>query len=142
MKRLEKIEMKKLLFFFLLAVTVVSCSVSDEPDSREFMLPVESASVPETLIAGQVNTILVRYRRPTDCHIFNGFYIDSNGYGQTISVRSLKFTEAGCMDDSAVLYEAPLNFTPNVEGTYYFKFWTGNDTDGSPVYLEFESVVE
>lgn len=134
--------MKKLLFFFLLAITVVSCSVSDDSGAQEFMLPVEDATVPETLILGQNASIQVKYRRPTDCHIFNGFYIDSDGFTQTVSVRALKFSEENCMDDTANLYEAPLNFIPGVAGTYHFRFWTGNDTNGAPIFLEFESVVE
>lgn len=142
MKSILKMEMKKLLFFFVLAFTVVSCNLDDAPKSDEFMLPVESASVPETLISGQTASIQVRYRRPTDCHIFNGFYTDSDGYTQTIAIRSLKFNQNNCMDDSENTYEVPLNFIPGQAGTYVFKFWTGNDSNGLPMYLEYESVVE
>ena len=142
MKSLEKLKMKKLLFFFLLAITVASCNVDDTPQSQEFMLMVEDATVPATMISGQMATIQVKYKRPTDCHIFNGFYIDPDGFTQTISVRSLKFNESNCMDDSATLYDVPLNFMPVQSGTYHFKFWKGQDSNGLPIFLELESVVE
>jgi len=142
MKSLEKLKMRKLLFFFLLAVTIASCSVDDTEKSQEFLLPVEDVMVAETMVMGQTAAIQVKYRRPSDCHVFNGFYIDSDGYNQTISVRALKFNESNCMDDSATLYDAPLNFIPTVAGTYHFRFWAGPDANGAPTYIEFDSVVE
>lgn len=142
MERLVKMKMKKLLFFFLLAIAAVGCSTDDGQNTQEFMLPVVDATVPETLTLGQNVSILVKYRKPTNCHVFNGFYIDSDGYTQTVSVRSLMLDQENCADDSATLYEAPLNFVPGAAGTYHFKFWIGNDADGLPNFLEFESVVE
>ncbi|RZJ72016.1 hypothetical protein [Flavobacterium sp.] len=141
MKRLENLRMKK-LFFFLLAITVASCSISDEPKSQAYMVQVEDATVPETMILGQMATIQVKYRRPTDCHIFNGFYTESDNFTQTISVRCIKFNESNCIDDSSVVYDVPLNFMPTVAGTYHFKFWTGEDSNGLPTFLEIDSVVE
>lgn len=142
MKSLEKLRMKKLLFFFLLAITVTACVPDDTPKSEEFVLMVEDAMVPATMVSGQMATIQVKYRRPTDCHIFNGFYITPDGFTQTISVRSLKFNESNCIEDSETLYEVPLNFMPGQAGTYHFKFWKGQDANGSPIFLELESVVE
>jgi len=142
MKRLEKMKMKKLLFFFLLAITATACLPDDTPKSQEFVLEVEEATVPASMVSGQMATIQVKYRRPTDCHIFNGFYINPNGFTQTISVRSIMFEGSNCMEDSATLYDVPLNFTPTQAGTYHFKFWKGQDSYGSPIYLEYESIVE
>ncbi|MBD3581635.1 putative periplasmic lipoprotein [Flavobacterium selenitireducens] len=142
MKSLEKLRMKKLLFFFLLAITVTACVPDDTPKSDEFALVVEDATVPASMVSGQMATIQVKYRRPTDCHIFNGFYIDSDGFTQTISVRSLKFNDSNCNDDSETLYDVPLNFMPSQAGTYRFKFWKGQDGNGAPIFIEFESVVE
>jgi len=133
--------MKKLLFFFLLAITGLSCSKDDASESHEYLVPVVDATVPDHMTLGQTGTLQVKYKRPTDCDVFNGFYTQTDGYNQIISVKCLKFNEGNCMADTTV-YEAPLQFVPNVTGTYRFKFWKGDYTNGEPNYLEFDCVVE
>ncbi|RZJ68405.1 MAG: hypothetical protein EOO50_01030 [Flavobacterium sp.] len=134
--------MRKLLFFLVLAFSIFSCSVDSKPESTEFLLPVESVEAPTSMYAGQTTTFQVGYRRPTDCHIFNGFYNNSDGSAQIVAVRALKFDQGNCMDDSENIYVVPYQFTPDVPGDYLFKFWKGNNETGAPEYLEYEVIVE
>ncbi|HEU0136842.1 MAG TPA: hypothetical protein VFQ50_06090 [Flavobacterium sp.] len=128
--------MKKIMFLFLLAFAVNSCSISEEPKMQEALLPVESVVMPATYIANDVSTIMVSYRRPTDCHIFNGFHYNVENQTSTIGIRAVIFNQDNCTDDSASVYEAPLEFKPTEAGEYRFKFWTGNDAQGQPLFIE------
>lgn len=143
MESLLKLRMKKLLFFLVLACVVASCSSdSDGQSATEFLLPVEIVDAPATMYSGQTTTFQVAYRRPTDCHLFNGFYNNSDGNALTVAVRALKFDQGGCMDDSDNIYVAPYEFSPDLPGNYLFKFWKGNDENGQPIYLEYEIIVD
>ncbi len=128
--------MKKLMFLFLLAFAVNSCSTDDGKSSQEFLLPIESVVMPSSYSLNDEAMMMVSYRRPTDCHIFNGFYINTEGEISTIGIRALKFDQANCMNDDQSLYEIPLKWTPTEAGHYTFKFWTGDDSDGVPQYIE------
>ena len=129
--------MKKIMFLFLLAFAVNSCSLSDEATSQEALLPIESVEMPQTFTPDSSSTIMVSYRRPTDCHIFNGFhYTTVEDSVTTIGIRAVVFNQDNCTDDSGNLYEVPLDFVPTEAGEYRFKFWTGNDAQGQPTFIE------
>ena len=130
------------MFLFVLAFAVNSCSLDDEPRSEEAMLPVLSVEMPDTYVADNISTIMVSYKRPTDCHIFNGFLYNVDGNITTIGIKTVVFNQDNCTDDSANTYEVPMNFTPTEAGEYTFKFWTGNDAQGLPLFIEHTIVVQ
>ncbi len=134
--------MKRLMFLFLLAFAVNSCSTDDGETSQEVLLPIQSVIMPDSYLLNNIATIQVSYKRPTDCHIFNGFQIDTNDRDSRIGIKALKFDQPNCMSDDESLYEFPLNWTPTEVGTYTFRFWTGNDSAGVPQYITHEVVVE
>ena len=127
--------MKKFIFLLLITVTFVSCALNDEP-SRDFVvLPVESVIMPDSYTAGTVSEIIIKYRRPTQCHIFDGFYFDVNGSERTIAIQAVKLNQNNCTDDTESLYEIPFDFRPTVSGEYTMKFWLGTDESGIDKYL-------
>lgn len=134
--------MKKLMFLFLLTIAVISCSTDDGVNSVEVLLPVENVEMPNNYIVDNISTIMIKYRRPTDCHIFNGFYITTEENISQVGIRAVKFDQDNCMDDDASLYEVPLHWTPTTTGEYTFKFWTGNDESGEPIFIEHNILVE
>ena len=134
--------MKKFIFLLLITVTFVSCALNDEP-SRDFVvLPVESVIMPDSYTAGTVSEIIIKYRRPTQCHIFDGFYFDVNGSERTIAIQAVKLNQNNCTDDTESLYEIPFYFRPTVSGEYTMKFWLGTDESGIDQYLVHEIIVQ
>ncbi len=134
--------MKKFIFLLLITVTFVSCALNDEP-SRDFVvLPVESVIMPDSYTAGTVSEIIIKYRRPTQCHIFDGFYFDVNGSERTIAIQAVKLNQNNCTDDTESLYEIPFDFRPTVSGEYTMKFWLGTDESGIDQYLVHEIIVQ
>lgn len=134
--------MKNLIFLFLLAFAVNACSSDDATTSEEVLLPVISVIMPSAYAVDAISTIKVSYRRPTDCHIFNGFYITSEDNNSTVGIKALKFNQQNCMNDDESVYEIPLNWTPTSAGEYKFKFWTGDDAAGVAQFIEHTIMVE
>ena len=134
--------MKKIALLILIAITISSCSVSDSSDRDFVLMPVESVTLPDTYTVGNISHILVKYRRPTQCHIFNGFYYDINENVRTVAIQAVKLNQSNCPDDSENIYEVPLDFKPTTDGDYTFKFWTGVDGNGVDQYLVYDVVVQ
>ena len=66
----------KILSLLLLFTLLSSCSLDD--DTNDFLLevvPIESVVVPEEFIFGDTYQITVEYSRPSDCHVFNNFFV-------------------------------------------------------------------
>ena len=134
--------MKKLALLLLIAIAISSCSVSDSGDWDFVLLPVETVTMPDTYTVGNISHILVKYKRPTQCHIFNGFYYDINENVRTVAIQTVKLNQSNCPDDSESIYEVPLEFKPTTAGDYTFKFWTGVNDSGVDQYVEYDVVVQ
>ena len=134
--------MKKIALLLLIAITICSCSVNDSSDRDFVLMPVESVTMPATYTVGNISKIMIKYRRPTQCHIFNGFYYDINENVRTVAIQAVKLNQSNCPDDSENIYEVPLDFKPTTAGEYTFKFWTGVDGNGVDQYLVYDVVVQ
>lgn len=121
----------------VLALAVSSCSVGDDANSEFVVLPVDGVIMPNKYKVDSVSVITVKYRRPTNCHIFNGLYYDINSNTRTVAVNAVKLAQNNCPDDSETLFEVPLNFRPTADGAYVFKFWIG-DVNGVEQYLSYD----
>lgn len=137
-----KLRMKKILYLLMFAFAVISCSLDDNPVAEHLFLPVESVIMPDQFLENQIATIQIKYRRPTDCHIFNGFYYDAVANTRTVAIRAVKLSQGNCMDDTENVFEVPLDFKPAVAGDYLFKFWAGTDDNGIDQYLEYTIIVD
>ena len=134
--------MKRIVFLILIAFAVNSCSMNDEPDRSFVLLPIEEVIMPDIYTAGNISAITIKYRRPSQCHIFDGFYYDINETTRTVAIRAVKLNQSNCPDDTANLYEVPLEFKPMVVGNYTFKFWLGTDANGIDQYSVYEIEVQ
>lgn len=132
--------MKKIFLMLALAIFAVSCSVSDDEGTQFFIAPLQDVTMPTAYKVDSISKIVIRYKRPTVCHLFNGFYVASNQFNRDVAVRFVKVQQNDCTSDDTV-YEVPLDFQPTVAGTYHFKFWTGRNLDGTDVYTEYDAVV-
>ncbi|HEX8269515.1 MAG TPA: hypothetical protein VF581_06450 [Flavobacterium sp.] len=133
--------MRKFLLFILFACVLNGCSHDDREQANYVLMPVESADVPTNMAVGETAEITVYYRRPTDCHFFDDFFIEHSGLTTTIGIQAVVMNRDDCMEDSANLYEVDYIFTPESIGDYHFKLWTGTE-NGIAQYQEYTVIVE
>lgn len=133
--------MRKIILVVLVAFGVVSCSLDGSEQAEFILAPIQDVTMATSYKVDSISVITVRYKRPDDCHIFNGYYYYPQGMTRTCAVEFVHLTDqSDCMPDDDV-YEIPLNFKPAVPGVYLFRFWDGNDADGSQHYFEAEAEV-
>jgi hypothetical protein len=135
--------MKKLIALFSLVFVLFSCSLDDNnnPNVRYELLKTEEVTIPDVFILGDTAEILVRYKKPSSCHGFDGFYYDKDGFTRTIAVQNYVIEDPNCQNLTDEIKQETLRFQPTATGMYTFKFWTGKDANGVNTYLEFEREV-
>jgi hypothetical protein len=132
--------MKKLVLVFLMAFTAISCDLGSE-DRTEYVLgPVQDVTMATAYKVDSVSEIMVRYKRPNDCHLFQGFYYNAVNSTRTVAIEYAKLDNTSYQDDPTI-YEVPLRFEPRAPGTYIFRFWDGTGTDGQDHFFVAEAVV-
>ena len=130
--------MKKLLVLVFLSFLVNSCSVGADETRVNELLPVQSVVLPTAMAVDDISQITVKYTRPTDCYIFNGFNLNIDGFTNYVAVQAVKLKESNCMPDNENVLEVTLLYKPTVAGLYTFKFWTGKDTAGNNTFISYE----
>ncbi len=133
--------MKNIFLVSFIVFSILSCSSdSDTINSSTTALPIESVVIPEEFQFGEVYPIEVTYLRPTSCHIFNTFYIENNDNETTVILVNTVYEDANCeaLDASNNEALATFNFQVNDMNTHVFKFWQGEDENGSDLYLVVE----
>jgi hypothetical protein len=134
--------MKKIVIILLFIITS-SCSVSDDtPRSHDEFLPIESVSMPDSLLRNQTYTIHLTYNKPSTCHLFKDIYYVVNANDITVAIISEVYPASSDCQEISTEAEASFNFRPDTIGTYTFKFWEGNDNSGLDHYnvIEIEVV--
>lgn len=133
--------MKKAFLVLVVLITFVSCDATSEDNGTQyFIAPVENATMPSTFKVDSTSQIMIAYKRPSQCHIFNGFYYDVDQTTRTVAVQFAKLQQSECMEDETV-YNIPLLFKPTSPGTYLFRFWNGTNAEGQDTYIEAEALV-
>jgi hypothetical protein len=131
--------MKRLVVFCLTLMLFASCSVDDDSTSFSFeVLPVESVDIPDEFELGETYPITVSYLRPSTCHGFKEFYYLKENNERTVAPITYVFDNNDCETLEDNLVEATFNFIVTSNGSYIFKFWQGEDTDGETQYLIIE----
>ena len=78
--------MKKIALFLVLMTTLLSCSV-DEPDRyTNYILPIESYTLPATFTVGATHEVKLKYQKPTACYNYKGIYYYSENNNRTIAI--------------------------------------------------------
>lgn len=137
-KYIMKIRMKKWIFLLSLFFALNSCSTEGDSSGTVFVLPITEVIMPTEYALGEVSKIKIKYKRPTDCHIFNGFYTNyesSNLYDKIVAIQTVKLNNSTCNpDDEDNLFEVDLDFKPTNTGVYTFRFWLGQNVNGENQY--------
>lgn len=136
--------MKKLLLLIAFGFLINSCSKDNHDDYSEpyqgEVLPVVSYVMPTTYAVNTVSTMTLRYKIPTTCYAYNGFYYAKDGLTRTVGINAINYDNRNCQPDGTNVYEASLNFKPVLSGTYTFKFYKGKDAAGVDIF-DIETVV-
>lgn len=126
-------------FLFSMCVLLHSCNSEDNGQNVYFTtLPVIRVNVPETFEVNKTHAIGVTYLKPDTCTSFEGFDVAiTRETGRDIAVIGSVITNdvacAQVVEEAVALFQFTVNFT----GKYLFRFYSGQDRSGNPVYLEY-----
>lgn len=135
--------MKKLALLFLVAVSLVSCSLDDsnQPIYHYEILPVESFQVPDTFDFGAIYQVKLFFKYPTLCHSNGGIYFDRHLNERIFAIQSTVYDGQNCEpidEEENELKELSVNFQVVNRETYLFKFYKGKDENGNNIFEEVE----
>lgn len=132
--------MKKIALLLLAIITLNACSIdNNDPKAHLEVVGVDSFTVPESFVLGQTYEIKVKYKKPTDCYTFNGFYYDKSANIRTIGLQCTVLDRKDCAPlTDAYAYEVSFNFQATNAGSYIFKFYKGVDADGTDIFEQVE----
>lgn len=136
-------KMKKIALLLLAIITLNSCSLEEDNEPRFYyeVLPVESFEVPQSVNIGQNYEIRMTYKKPSNCHIYEGCYYKTEGYTTTVGIQTYVLDNDDCQ---ALENQEPLESSfifkveslQNATQPYLFKFYKGKDTNGNDIFEE------
>lgn len=133
---------KKALFWVLalsMASMLSSCDLENDSASFHFVnLQVTDATLPDSFQLYETYEIYVTYLRPNGCTYFEGFDITKDqDNARNVVVIGSEFNNISCTQLSEQL-SASFTFTCYYEGSYKFRFWSGEDENGIAEFIEYE----
>lgn len=130
------------LFFVFGLLTVASCSLDDDPKVNFHLvyLPADSISVPESIRRGQTYPITMYYKKPDNCHYFNGFYYKIDTNTRTVAIEAMVLSDVECAPVNDATEAATFNFQVPLEqyDNYRFKFYKGVNANGYDQFTEID----
>ena len=128
--------MKKLVLLLLVSLMGISCSLSDDNNSYYYeILPVESYEIPTSFELGQIYTIKLMYKLPSDCHSDPKLYYEKNGQIRTVAVQTFVANRDDCnFIANEDVYELTFKFEVVNSEAYVFKFYKGEDENDEPIF--------
>lgn len=131
--------MKKIVLFLIVITSFLSCSLDDDAPTYTYeVLPVDSYVVPASFTLGQTYAIKLKYKKPTSCHIYQGIYYEKNLNTRKIAVQTAVQNNQVCTLEIPPISEVSFNFTVTNTGSYIFKFYKGEDTNGEDIFENVE----
>ncbi|WP_149273877.1 hypothetical protein [Pareuzebyella sediminis] len=134
--------MYSILFGAVLTLFFGSCSLDDDRVNFQYVpLEILSASVPDTFEFGQVYEINVNLLRPNECTLSEGFDVHRSANDsmniRTVSAIGILLDEDDCPEINQEV-EDSFQFEVVYSKPYLFRFYTGDDSEGNPEFLEIE----
>ena len=127
---------------FLALIFIVGCEIEPEENFQFVPLEVVSADVPEAFVLNAQHNIEITFRRPDNCTFFHDFDISVESSSErNIVVIGSSLTQSNCSESNDE-GNATLRFTAIENTTYTFRFYTGIDQSGDPIFLEYIIPVE
>ncbi len=133
------IKMKKYFLPLIVFVSLLySCSVDDSSSINYYfeVLPIDSVAMPEEFIHGEVYEISITYTRESQCYQFNDFIYEISENERTVAIINTVYYggDTNCIEEQEEI-TVSLDFTVSGTETYLFKFYQGEDDEGSDQYL-------
>ncbi|QYJ69106.1 hypothetical protein [Flavobacterium litorale] len=138
--------MKKIVVVLLVIMGISGCSF--EENTAEFQVefvPIESIEFPEYMASGTTYDLKIFYRKPTNCHYFDGIYTETTQTSSLLAVQTLVIKNATCnSEEEEPLEEEIYTFTcppydVSTSGTSYtFEIYKGDDASGDMVFEKVE----
>ena len=127
-----------MLLLALSALILSSCSIEDdEPNFHFTALEIVSAEVPDAFELNETYVIKVAYLKPNECTFYEGFNVvkEDTTVRNVVAVGSVRVDFEACTQ--AVVEETKtFDFKVIYTDPYTFKFYTGDNSEGEPEYLE------
>lgn len=123
-----------------------SCDLTEEGDKYDLIpLPIAAVELPESFELNESYQLNVSFIRPNSCTGFRGFEVVSEET-ETHTIRHVvaigaQFRENFCPQETETL-QTQMQFVCMYSVPYLFRFYTGDDLEGNPQYLEIEVPVE
>jgi hypothetical protein len=131
--------MKKIVLLTLFVLTLVGCSIDDDQPNYSYeVLPIDSYTLPESFTLGETYEIKLKYKKPSNCHSFQGIYYDKELNIRTIGIQTTVLESADCKPLTAEPIEVSFKFYVTNTGSYIFKFYKGEDANGQNIFEEVE----
>jgi hypothetical protein len=134
--------MKKIISLFSIMLLLYSCSPDTGTNYQLEVLPVARVEIPTEFVLGNTYQIKMFYNVPSSCHHYNNIYYrkgtGSESNVRTIAVESAVEQRNNCNTLTNVEQQSSFNFLVTGNGSYIFKFWTGEDEQGNDTFLEYE----
>ena len=132
--------------FLLLFTLLLSCDLHDEGEKYELVaLPIAEVQLPESFILNESYLFDISFTRPNACTGFRGFEVvveetETHTVRHVVAIGA-QFQETFCPQATETL-QTQMQFVCMYSSPYLFRFYTGDDSDGNPQYLEIEVPVE
>ena len=131
--------MKKIALLIISFLVLNACSpIDDSPRVHLEVLPVDSYTLPPTFTMGETYQIKMKYKRPSNCHYYEGFLYQKDLNKRTIAIETSVAENNNCVGLTDTLVEVSFNFYVTSNGSYVFRFYKGDDANGNPIYEEVE----
>lgn len=128
--------MKKILALLFSVIFLSACTSDSELKDISFeLLPVQDVELPGTFKAGQQTVIYLKYKRPTNCYSFNGFYYEKNGNTITMAVDALRQHLSNCETVNENSFEVSYPLFIKTSGVHVLRFWQGKNSQGIDQFL-------
>ena len=129
----------KVLKALLLLLVLNACDIGDDEVNYHFVtLQITDVSMPETFNLNETYEIGVTVLVPNGCTEFEGFDITSQGTTvRTVVAIGTQWDDVACTEVISEI-ETTFDFVCIYPETYLFRFWTGENEQGVPQYLEIE----
>lgn len=136
--------MKKIALLLLAVITLGSCSLEEDNNQPSFyyeILPVESFQVPESVAVGRNYEIKMTYKKPSNCHIYEGCYYKTEGYTTIVGIQTYVLDNPECKEfenpeSLEVIFDFKVESIQNASQPYVFKFYKGKDVNGNDIFEE------
>lgn len=133
--------MKRAISLLLVSLTFISCDLNDEESYSQEILPVAKVEMQTAFAKDSTTTIIVKYLRPSNCHFYDDFFYERQGFTRIIAIYSSKLQKDNCQTIENDTIAVPMKFRPTEIGTYLFKFWKGTNASGEDTFYEHAAIV-